>query len=330
MNINIKELIKNNSLKPADVAKTFGRGVAAPAGTCLVAVDRDTREPLDPIDDNATKELRKRGQVAVDPRNGVEVCKVKQSAEYGLCLDGKRKQNAAHWRSMPGESTYRQPRGVNRRGVPGPLHEFMERALRVALAHRGFEVAESRNPEYVAAQYFARTSKQQSPGRNKRKYYADVLATAGEVKIFFEVVDSSDYLDDDKKRKFIARIAGDGVFVYRITSNRGGRLRSFDLLVSDKLAWGALTQDGEYEQAHYLLLNTGLKLLEEAQYASEIPTHAKTLRDDHEHRHNRPARFEIYEGGKPARDPAANHTKRGKGAGGHEYGRKDERNDRIA
>lgn len=333
--MDVKALIKKNSLSISDIFKTFGRSVPASRSSCLVAVCKDTGVPLYPIDDNSTAELTKRGQVALNPKTGMKVHKVKQTVPHPI--NGTWRQNAAHWRLMPSvssKSAYRKLRGVNKKGVPGPLHTFMERALRVALTREGFEVDPSRNPVYNVKVVIDRKGRKgeylfRSTARDKKKRYADLLATAGDVTLYFEVVDSCDYLDDKSKAKFILSVASEDVMLYRISSNRAARLRSFDLLVLDKAAWEHLVQCGEHEKAHYLLLGVGLKLLYEAQHASEIPTFAQGWRLDHGDNNIRPAGFKVYDGGKLKTDPTTHDAKRRKGAFSDKYGSADERYDRL-
>jgi hypothetical protein len=145
--------------------------------------------------------------------------------------------------------------------------------------------------------------------------------------MWFEVVDSNDYLSTPKD-KFLRRITGRNTMVWRIASNRKKGLVSFYQLDQYKRQWETAVQDGEHEAAYGFLLNTGLRLLTEAQYAEEIDTHAKELRNDYNR--TRSSRFEIYQGRKPERNSTFNHPKHRKSYGGDQYNRPHERDDACA
>jgi hypothetical protein len=329
--LNIKHLIETNNLKPEDVSKSIGVSAGAAAGACLIAVDKYTREPLDPIDDNATKWLRERGQFAVNPADETPVHKVKESATWvEKDLNGVEVERkiGGHWRVNPGEKPRRgsknKPR--NRKGKPGPIHEFMERAVRRYLAHLGYQVAETRGPQYEVCQ--SKDAHRWHSNRNNSRYFADVLATAGGLSLYFEVVDYSDYLDNKNKRKFITRITGADVFVYRINSNRTAGLRSFDHLVALKDAWELAVQNGDYARADILLIESGARLCVEAQYSSEVPTNSQKERFENEHNNIGPTRFKVHQGGKSQGDSTTNNAKRGKSVAGDEHRSAAKRDDR--
>ena len=313
--VDVRALTQAQNQTLRNTAKKFGVAKGeVPKGAILFAVDRDTREILAPVPDNSTQNLKAEGRVAINRANEIPVHKVVASKysiknKKGVTVDIER---VGYWRYFAGSSPRKAARGVNRKGVPGDLHTFMVAAIVAQLGHLGYVVEVEKR--YTAPRYSERFNRVRNTTRDRKWFTCDVKASIDDITLWFEVVDSSDYLDAENKNKnkMLRSITG-GNIVYRVDSGRKGGRVCFDHLVVAKEAWDETKNEGA-------LRHIGRLLLTEARYTTEVPTHAQKQRAENDYDTRRPTRLEIHQGGKPAGNPTANNTKSREGVRGDKYG----------